>query len=71
MTEKWEELYSKALKSIKFENPSLVQQMIINAAKVEGASEEREKFFRVLQEEQERTKLGFIQYKRIKELMEE
>ena len=69
MTERWEELYSKALKSIKFENPSLVQQMIVNAAKAEGASEERERFLSLLQEEQERTKLGFIQYKRIEELL--
>jgi hypothetical protein len=43
MTEKWEDLYSKALKSIKFENPSLVQQMIINTAILDGVRKERER----------------------------
>ena len=43
MTEKWEELYSKALKSIKFENPSLVQQMIINTAILDGVRKERKR----------------------------
>jgi hypothetical protein len=71
MIERWEELYSKTLKSIKFENPSLVQQMILNAASKDGANLEREKFLEILQQEQERTKLGFIQYQRIKELLEE
>ena len=43
MTEKWEQLYSKALKSITFENPSLVQQMMINTAKLSGVAEERKR----------------------------
>lgn len=43
MTERWEELYSKALKSIKFENPSLVQQMIINTAILDGVRKERKR----------------------------
>jgi hypothetical protein len=43
MTERWEELYSKALKSIKFENPSLVQQMIINTSILDGVSRERKR----------------------------
>lgn len=43
MTEKWEDLYSKALKNIKFENPSLVQQMIINTAILDGVRKERER----------------------------
>lgn len=43
MTEKWEELYSKALKSIKFENPSLVHQMIINTASLDAIVKERQR----------------------------
>lgn len=43
MTEKWEELYSKALKSIKFENPSLVHQMIINTAALDALVKERKR----------------------------
>ena len=43
MTEKWEELYSKALKSIKFDNPSLVHQMIINTASLDAIVKERQR----------------------------
>jgi hypothetical protein len=50
MTEKWEELYSKALKSIKFENPSLVHQMIINTAILDGVRKERERISNWIEE---------------------
>ena len=43
MTEKWEELYSKALKSIKFDNPSWVHQMIINTASLDAIVKERQR----------------------------
>jgi hypothetical protein len=43
MTERWEELYGKALKSIKIENPSMVQQMIINTAILDGVRKERKR----------------------------
>ena len=48
MTERWEELYSKALKQVKFENPSLVQQMIINTAVLDGVRKERERIIALL-----------------------
>ena len=50
MTEKWEELYSKSLKSIKFENPSLVQQMMINTAILDGVRKERERISNWIEE---------------------
>ncbi len=50
MTEKWEDLYSKALKSIKIENPSLVQQMIINTAILDGVRKERERISEWIEE---------------------
>jgi hypothetical protein len=50
MTERWEELYSKALKGIKFENPSLVQQMIINTAILDGVRKERERISNYIEE---------------------
>lgn len=50
MTERWEELYSKALKSIKFENPSLVQQMMINTAILDGVRQERERISNYIEE---------------------
>jgi hypothetical protein len=50
MTERWEELYSKALKSIKFENPSLVHQMIINTATLDAINKERERISNYIEE---------------------
>ncbi len=43
MTEKWEEVYSKAVSSINFENPSLVHQMIINTAALDAIVKERKR----------------------------
>ena len=43
MPERWEELYSKAVKSITFENPSLVHQMIINTAALDAIAKERKR----------------------------
>jgi len=40
-------------------------------AHLRGVQTERERFLALLQKEQERTKLGFIQYQRIRELLEE
>jgi hypothetical protein len=50
MTERWEDLYSKALKSIKIENPSLVQQMILNTAILDGVRKERERISNYIEE---------------------
>ena len=38
--------------------------------KRQARSEQKERFLELLQKEQDRTKLGFIQYKRILELLE-